>query len=638
MKRPAAEALDMTRWPGVDVKALALDVRPRFRQRVAAVQAYARGVRISEVERQTGLDRRTLYRTIERAVKAHPDGRPWGYRALIPSLRTKAYERRTKLKPTTTGRGYAGEFAQLLDRHSELEQLLRRMIQERMVWLTQKEDTFYLHRLKYAHQRFLEACRSLGLTARDYPLNSEEKARRSLGRNLRDRMLSGFNQAARSALAPNIKPAAALAFAPEMPVTEPFDTVEFDAHKLDVRLKILDQDPYGEAQIVEIERVWLLALIDVATRAILGYTLCLRREYSRYDVIRTFEQALKPAPVPRTTIPGLEPMQGGGFVSTVLPETAYACWQRIRFDNARAHLAADSLDVACELLGCTVDVGPAYEPNDRPFIERFFGTVASQFSHRLPGTTGSNATDLVRELSRQKGDLRLVVGFDELQELLALWVWNYNGAPHSGLGGRTPLEAMTAAIRRRQTLLRYLPEALRANLCLLQSAHRGRVRGNVSRGDKPHVSFYHVRYTSPALAQSPHLIGKHLRIYYDVDDIRVLRAYLPDGTELGELSVGGLWRRTPHSLDTRRRIFRAKRLRQIRFDELEDPVETYLNYKRAQSKRSRKAASEIAHIKQGIAADKSRPASDQPDEAADRLPLAVGPVKARVLRIPPGFA
>jgi hypothetical protein len=59
----------------------------------------------------------------------------------------------------------------------------------------------------------------------------------------------------------------------------------------------------------------------------------------------------------------------GGFVSEVFPETAYACWRQIRFDNARAHLAADSLDVVCELLGCTVDVGPAYEPDDRPFIE-----------------------------------------------------------------------------------------------------------------------------------------------------------------------------------------------------------------------------------------------------------------------------
>jgi hypothetical protein len=107
-------------------------------------------------------------------------------------------------------------------------------------------------------------------------------------------MLDGFAQANRSAGGEGVKPAAALAFAPSRPVTDPFDTVEFDAHKLDLRLKILDQDPEGEEHVLEIERVWLLAVIDVGSRAILGYTLCLRREYSRYDVIRTFEKALTP--------------------------------------------------------------------------------------------------------------------------------------------------------------------------------------------------------------------------------------------------------------------------------------------------------------------------------------------------------
>jgi hypothetical protein len=48
-------------------------------------------------------------------------------------------------------------------------------------------------------------------------------------------------------------------------------------------------------------------------------------------------------------------------------------------------LAATSQDVVCEVLGCAADFGPAYQPDDRPFIERFFGTVAATLSRRLPG-------------------------------------------------------------------------------------------------------------------------------------------------------------------------------------------------------------------------------------------------------------
>jgi putative transposase len=183
-----------------------------------------------------------------------------------------------------------------------------------------------------------------------------------------------------------------------------------------------------------------------------------------------------------------------------------------------------------------------------------------------------------------------------------------------------------------------LPLSLRGNICLLQSVHPARVRGNINRGEKPHISFYHVRYTSHRLARSPQLIGKTLRIYYSADDIRTLRAFLADGTELGELKVGGIWATTPHSLDIRQRIFRAKRLRQLHFGDPGDPVEAYLQFKRGRAKRSRQAASEIAQIKAAIdTAKRKSPAPDAPNAEERLLPLAVGPVKSLRLRIPSGF-
>lgn len=157
-----------------------------------------------------------------------------------------------------------------------------------------------------------------------------------------------------------------------------------------------------------------------------------------------------------------------------------------------------------------------------------------QLVHRLPGTTGSSSYDIVRKLRDVRGDLRLIMSLDELKELLAVWVWKYNGTPHGGLpGGRTPLEIIQRAVRKRQLLLRHVPPELRGNLCLRQNVHLSRVRGNVERGDKPHISFYHVRYTSHQLARAADMIGQSIRIFYDADDIRVLRAYRTDGTELG---------------------------------------------------------------------------------------------------------
>jgi hypothetical protein len=68
----------------------------------------------------------------------------------------------------------------MLDRYRELEGLLRGLIQNREVLLMQRGDRFYVKGLNIAHNRFTGLCRSLGLTAKDYPLNQDENSRRSL--------------------------------------------------------------------------------------------------------------------------------------------------------------------------------------------------------------------------------------------------------------------------------------------------------------------------------------------------------------------------------------------------------------------------------------------------------------------------
>jgi putative transposase len=292
VKRPTPELLDISRWPSVDVNALEEKARLRYQQRAAAVEHYAAGAPLGVVESKTEIHRRVLYRMIERALQAHRDGRPRGFRALVPGSQTKAYERSKASK--SLGVGLAGAFNQLLDRQPKLEELVRQLIVSCDIRLVQQGERVYLKNLRNAHNRFMAACRSLGLRGSDYPPNQKQQGLRSLGAVLRERMMQEFKETHRSAGGERVKPAAALAERPTAPVRDPFDTVEFDAaHRLDLRLKIL-----------EIERAWLLALIDVGTRAILGYTLCLRREYSRYDVIRTFETALAPASMPTLRSPG----------------------------------------------------------------------------------------------------------------------------------------------------------------------------------------------------------------------------------------------------------------------------------------------------------------------------------------------
>ena len=405
-------------------------------------------------------------------------------------------------------------------------------------------------------------------------------------------MLNNFGLAARAAGASHLKglPRAA---GHATAIIRPYQVVEFDGHRLDVRLKIVVKDPLGFEQEFEIERIWLLVIIDVCTRAVLGYHLVLAREYSRYDVIKTIEKALSPHQ-PRTfTLNNVGYGETGGFPSGKMPELGYAIWERMRLDNAKANLAGETMTALCEFVGCMGDAGPPHQPDDRPYIERFFGTIASTLSSRLPGYTGSNPRDLRRALADPKGNLRLFVSLAEMEELMEASIAGYNATPHAGVNGRSPLEAMEYLVRGKGHMISWLPESKRRTMCLMQTAHRCRVRGYLAQGTRPHINLFQVRYTSEALAASTSLLGQDLRVYYNSDDLRTVRAFLLDGSELGILKAQGAWGEISHDLKLRREIMKLRGKQRMDFMIDQAFIERFVAVKKEKAKKSRRAASDL---------------------------------------------
>ena len=173
---------------------------------------------------------------------------------------------------------------------------------------------------------------------------------RSLAANVRAECLRTFERGARLAGASHLKglPAEARSVPSAQ---QALDVVEFDGHRLDVRLKVVVRDPLGFEQEFEIERIWLLVIIDVCSRAVLGYHVSLNRENSRYDVIRTIENALAPHRPRQFTLPGIGYAAAGGFPSGKLSELGYATWQWFKLDNAKANLAADDKNTGALIYG-----------------------------------------------------------------------------------------------------------------------------------------------------------------------------------------------------------------------------------------------------------------------------------------------
>src|SRR6202521_1354278 len=488
-----------------------------------------------------------------------------------------------------------------MDRYPNLLAIIERQIAMGELRLS---DTNRLVGLRQTQALIIAACRELELKAKDYPLNQEEMAYRSLARFVRSRL--------ETRVPPRHPPAGAA----QQATIRAFSVVELDGHKLDVRLRVRFTEPSGLAVDVETERLFVLVIIDVCTRGVLGWELVLAAEYNRFDVLLAVQNALTPRRKRKKfSIPGLAYESAGGFVSEVCREAAYACWNVLKFDNARAHLAEDTLTTLCEFVGCRVDAGPVRKPTQRPFIERFFRTLTDRLSRRLPGTTGNQPKDAAGKKGK-KQPVEHLVTIQELEELLDVTIANYNGTPHDGLNGRTPLEAMQYLIDERKVVLHLLPQTLHSRIHQLQPAHLSTVRGNPSRGVAPYISLYGTRYSNEVLERTSGLLQTQIRVYMNPDDMREAWAYLPNGAALGRLNVLSGGRYSRHTLRLRQHILRLRRLGKLKFADEQDPVQIYSNYQRSKTRQNRKEATRTAQVV--TATKQTPPASAEPSVPTSR--------------------
>lgn len=96
-------------------------VRARYFARKSAVALYLAGANDDEIQQTSGIGAKQAYRLIrERCLQVHPDGQPYGWRALVPYHRIKPYECHRPIRVSHFGTGAAGAFTAVLDRHTLL--------------------------------------------------------------------------------------------------------------------------------------------------------------------------------------------------------------------------------------------------------------------------------------------------------------------------------------------------------------------------------------------------------------------------------------------------------------------------------------------------------------------------------------
>lgn len=596
------EQVNPETWPTVDDQSLSETSRDLYnRRREAVIMYFKREANLAEIKVKTGVDEQCVRRLIKRCMSLDELGTVWGFRALIPQKKVKKYE----LNPMNGAKNdsrKSGEFNLLLAKFPDLKELIddlflgknRRTLEPAM-------------KPKSIHKKLIEECRNKGIPLSAYPFNTKHMGFKALQRYLNRLAYLYFGKAV-SRYGHNAEQKARHTGEGEQnhPSTiPPYLKVQFDAHRIDGFFAVKLKTPEGDEITKVLDRFWILTIIDVATRSILGYAISLSKEYSASDVMHCIRNSILPHENYQLTIPGLTYHEVGGFPSEVHPITQWAVWDVICFDNAKSHVANLVKDRLKNLIGCFTNLGPVDLPMRRGIIERFFKILEEMGFHRLPNTTGSNPDD-PRRKDPEENAIKFDITYDHLKELVDVMISNYNGTPHGGIYHQTPLELLGKRLEQ-GVLPRKLEERMRSEVLFMQTTIKRTVRGSVASGKKPYIHYEGAEYRSEKLANSAHLIGQEIVLHVNVDDLRTVKGYLLDGSELGYLTAVGKWSITPHSLQTRKAINSLVLRKLIHYTTWDDPIFVYTEYlMKNASKGKRGATNKVTHVQETALSTRKR--------------------------------
>src|SRR5690606_17727846 len=130
---------------------------------------------------------------------------------------------------------------------------------------------------------------------------------------------------------------------------------------------------------------------------------------------------------------------------------------------------------------------------------------------------------------------------EHIQEILAVIIANYNATSHSELYGYSPLDFIRTYDEQNRWPPRLIAPEHRDPLALRVLRITVTVRGNAKQGKRPYVQFENAKYRSVVLSNNSGLIGKKLILHVYTEDLRSVRAFFEDHTELGLLKAQGVW-------------------------------------------------------------------------------------------------
>lgn len=529
---------DVSAWPTPPAKAIRANYLDSYKSRKRAIEAYVNGVALKTICKDEAIDSAALYGLYESCIEQDEDGKIRGFRAIIPYLRSKEYERKSPVKPDSLalGRGVSGLFAALLEKHSILKDFIAAQARKyaSIEWDKRRIP------VGREHKEFLKiAAKKIPISG--YPFNVVNQGREGYRKALHQAI-----DAVRGREASSHKPSQSRDFTSG--ATDFFRCVQIDAHQLDKAVPVKFIGRKGRFRI-KLLRPWLLTGVECESTASLGWHLSFDKEPSEFDVLCCFYNMMAPWE-PRETfqIEGLQYEEGAGMPSGLLENCRCRYADTNELDNALPHHANNLRGVVLTTLHAVLKLGLPRRPETRAEIEQLFNTLTHQNIQHLVGGLRPDMSNRERKGAMKQSE-KFGMTPEQMEEYLDVVLCNRNGHPSSALYSKSPLEYLSeedpdALIRSDTSESASWRDLLKVELELPVRA---------SGGHLPHINYEGASYTNDVLKVAQHIVNSKIIITINLMDMTCCDAHTADGKSLGVLIVEPRWQ-FPHDYRLRKKL------------------------------------------------------------------------------------
>ncbi len=529
---------DTDKWPRPPVKAIPANYQDAYDSRKRAIEAYVQGDALKEICKDERIDPAALYGLFENCVAQCEDGKIKGFRAIIPYLRNKKYERTSPIKSDSValGRGVSGLFSALLEQYPDLKDFIAAQGKKyaAIEWDKRRIP------VGAEHREFLKRlAKKVPLTG--YPFNVINNGREGYRKELHAAI-----DAERGRIASGYRPSWTREFI--SCATEFFRRVQIDAHRLDKAVPVKFIGRKGRFRIKQI-RPWLLAAGECESSASLGWHLSMEAEPSEFDVLCCFYNMMNPWKRREIfLIEGIEYEEGGGMPSGLLENCRCRYADVYELDNALPHHANNLRERVQKNMHAVLKLGMPRQPKARTEIEQIFNSLTHQHVQHLVGGLRPDMSNRERKAAMRQSD-KFGMTPEQMEEYLDVVFCNRNGHSSSALYSKSPLEYLSEEDP--NTLIRADASEKASWRNLLQIEYEKPVRA--SDGHLPHINYEGANYTNDILRTAKHLVGKKIIITVNLMDLMICAAHLPDGKSLGVLMADSRWQ-FKHDIRLRKKL------------------------------------------------------------------------------------